>query len=136
VISLTTAPSRLSRSLADNYAGKLMKFIGSLVAWLISGAVFGALGACAWANLGCAPSRTWKPFLTQISAALCSVEFSIIALAIGAVVYFGFRKPLGERQGFSTHLMISSAVGAVIVAALAVFAFLSTPNWNCTLPAK
>jgi hypothetical protein len=113
-----------------------MKFIGSLVAWLISGAVFGALGACAWANLGCAPSHTWKPLLTQISAALCSVEFSIIAIAIGAVVYFAFQKTLGERQGFRTHLMISSVSGAVIVAALAIFAFLSTPNWNCTLPIK
>jgi hypothetical protein len=111
-----------------------MRVLGALAAWFLSGGIFGAAGAIVWANLGCAPSGTLKPFLTAVSAALFSTEAAILALLAGGMVYVVFRKALHGREAFRTHLVISSGLGSILLLLFAIAVYFTAPNWNCTLP--
>ncbi len=77
-----------------------MRVLGALAAWLLSGGIFGAGVAVVWANQGCAPSGTWKPFLTAVSVALFSTGCHLGALA-GWSGFRGFSKFAARARGFS-----------------------------------
>jgi lysylphosphatidylglycerol synthetase-like protein (DUF2156 family) len=102
----------------------LVKRLVSLSAWIIVGAISGALLGIEY-SLGCSPRGEWKPFFALMWAPLWSTEFAVMALLVGAVLVFAF------RAGFLRHLVIASLLALAVLIVVGVAMRFFTPDFAC-----
>jgi hypothetical protein len=84
-----------------------MRFFGAISAWVLSGAAFGVVFSLVAITVSFSPRRIYKPDLIRIWGILLAMEYAVIALVIGAIVFLIFRKSIAPINIFA---QISSSV--------------------------
>jgi len=111
-----------------------MKYLKSVAAWCISGGGFGLLLALAITTVGCAPRLQLKPALLLLWMILFAVEYAVIGLVVGTVVFFVFGRTFPSILGFRRALGLGCVTAVLLVCVSVIALALSPASASCAVP--
>jgi hypothetical protein len=110
-----------------------MRYLGSIVAWAISGSLFGFATALLATSVGCLPKYSFKSDLFPIWGLLLPIDYGVLGACLGAVAFPLFRRQFPNLQRFrgSLFMAILAATGILLVEATLM---IWMPAGSCAAP--
>lgn len=110
-----------------------MRYLGSILAWAISGSLFGLATALLATSVACLPKYSFKSDLFPIWGILLPIDYGVLGACLGAVAFPLFRRQFPVLQRFRGSFFVAIVAAASILVVEASF-MIWMPADNCAAP--